>query len=70
MKSFLTITSPADDLTLLSVAEMRAAVASHVPMGRIGSPEDMAGAAIFLASRAGDYVLGHTLVVDGGLHIV
>ncbi|MEJ5990545.1 SDR family oxidoreductase [Ramlibacter sp. PS3R-8] len=41
-------------------------VARRVPVGRIGSPEDMAGAAIFLASRAGDYVVGETLVVDGG----
>ncbi|HSV48201.1 MAG TPA: SDR family oxidoreductase [Ramlibacter sp.] len=41
-------------------------VASHVPAGRVGTEEDMAGAAIFLASRAGDYVLGETLVVDGG----
>lgn len=37
-----------------------------VPAGRIGAPEDIAGAAIFLASRAGDYVVGDTLIVDGG----
>ncbi len=43
------------------------AVAKRVPLGRIGTPEDMAGAAIFLASRAGDYVVGSTLVVDGGV---
>jgi NAD(P)-dependent dehydrogenase (short-subunit alcohol dehydrogenase family) len=42
-------------------------VAKHVPIGRIGSEEDMAGAAIFLASRAGDYVVGETVVVDGGV---
>ncbi|HET6829417.1 MAG TPA: SDR family oxidoreductase [Ramlibacter sp.] len=42
-------------------------VARHVPAGRIGTDEDMAGAAIFLASRAGDYVLGETIVVDGGV---
>lgn len=39
----------------------------RIPAGRIGTPEDMAGAAIFLASRAGDYVMGSTLVVDGGV---
>ncbi len=42
-------------------------VSKIVPSGRIGSPEDMAGAAVFLASRAGDYVVGGTLVVDGGM---
>jgi NAD(P)-dependent dehydrogenase (short-subunit alcohol dehydrogenase family) len=42
-------------------------VARRVPIGRIGQPEDMAGAAVFLASRAGDYVVGDTLVVDGGV---
>lgn len=42
-------------------------VARRIPAGRIGTDEDMAGAAIYLASRAGDYVLGETLVVDGGV---
>ena len=42
-------------------------VAKRVPVGRIGTTEDMAGAAIFLASRAGDYVVGSTLTVDGGV---
>ena len=41
--------------------------AAHIPAGRIGTWEDMAGAAIYLASRAGDYVVGSTLVVDGGV---
>ncbi|MDI3384225.1 SDR family oxidoreductase [Xenophilus aerolatus] len=41
-------------------------VAERVPLGRIGTTEDMAGAAVYLASRAGDYVVGSTLVVDGG----
>ncbi len=44
-----------------------AEVSAHIPSGRIGTTEDMAGAAIFLASRAGDYVVGSTLVVDGGV---
>jgi NAD(P)-dependent dehydrogenase (short-subunit alcohol dehydrogenase family) len=44
-------------------------VAQRVPAGRIGEPEDMAGAAIFLVSRAGDYVVGETIVVDGGVTI-
>src|ERR1700753_2959432 len=42
-------------------------VATRVPAGRIGSDEDMAGAAIYLASRAGDYVVGATITVDGGI---
>jgi NAD(P)-dependent dehydrogenase (short-subunit alcohol dehydrogenase family) len=44
-------------------------VAHRVPAGRIGTTEDMAGAAIYLASRAGDYVVGETIVVDGGVTI-
>jgi len=42
-------------------------VKKHIPAGRIGADDDMAGAAIYLASRAGDYVVGSTLVVDGGV---
>lgn len=42
-------------------------VAAGIPSGRIGVSEDMAGAAIYLASRAGDYVIGDTITVDGGL---
>jgi 2-deoxy-D-gluconate 3-dehydrogenase len=42
-------------------------VAQRVPAKRVGTDEDMAGAAIYLASRAGDYVVGATLAVDGGI---
>ena len=42
-------------------------VAKGIPAKRIGVDEDMAGAAIYLASRAGDYVVGETITVDGGL---
>jgi 2-deoxy-D-gluconate 3-dehydrogenase len=41
-------------------------ILSRIPAGRWGQPEDIAGAAVFLASRLSDYVNGHTLVVDGG----
>jgi NAD(P)-dependent dehydrogenase (short-subunit alcohol dehydrogenase family) len=43
------------------------AVAKMVPLGRIGAPEDMAGIAIFLASRAGAFVTGTVIPVDGGI---
>ena len=42
-------------------------VAQMVPSGRVGVDEDMAGVAIFLASKAGDYVVGETIAVDGGI---
>lgn len=44
-----------------------AEVAKAIPSGRIGVPEDMAATAVYLASRAGDYVVGDTVTVDGGL---
>lgn len=44
-----------------------AEMAAHIPAGRVGVAEDMGGAAIYLASRAGDYVVGTVLTVDGGL---
>jgi NAD(P)-dependent dehydrogenase (short-subunit alcohol dehydrogenase family) len=55
-------------------SEMNRAARDHaeevgklIPAGRIGDTEDMAGVAIFLASRAGDYVCGETIAVDGGV---
>jgi NAD(P)-dependent dehydrogenase (short-subunit alcohol dehydrogenase family) len=42
-------------------------VAQSIPARRIGVDEDMAGTAIYLASRAGDYVVGETIAVDGGV---
>lgn len=39
---------------------------ARIPAGRWGNPDDLKGAVLFLASRASDYVNGHTLVVDGG----
>ena len=47
-----------------------AETAKRIPAQRIGRDEDMAGAAIFLASKAGDYVVGATIVVDGGVSLM
>jgi 2-deoxy-D-gluconate 3-dehydrogenase len=41
-------------------------ITARIPAGRWGQPDDLAGAAVFLASPASDYVHGHVLVVDGG----
>jgi len=46
------------------------AIAKTIPSGRVGVDEDMAGAAIYLASKAGDYVSGAVVVVDGGVTLV
>ncbi len=52
---------------LFSNAPWARGVLSLIPWGRTGTPEDLAGAAVFLASRASDYVTGQILYVDGGM---
>jgi NAD(P)-dependent dehydrogenase (short-subunit alcohol dehydrogenase family) len=45
-------------------------IVAQSPLKRIGRPDDMAGTAIFLASRAGSYLTGAVIPVDGGLATV
>lgn len=47
-------------------AKRLASTLRQIPIGRLGTPEEIAGAALFLASPLASYVLGHTIVVDGG----
>jgi NAD(P)-dependent dehydrogenase (short-subunit alcohol dehydrogenase family) len=50
-----------------TLKEFGDAIAASSPLGRIGRPDDMAGVAVFLSSRAGAYVTGAVIPVDGGI---
>ena len=52
-----------------TLQRFRDAIVGSCPLGRIGEPEDMAGVAIYLASRAGAYVTGVVIPVDGGITV-
>jgi NAD(P)-dependent dehydrogenase (short-subunit alcohol dehydrogenase family) len=49
--------------------EKQARVAQQNPLGRVGAPDDIAGLLVFLSSRAGAYVTGAIIPVDGGIHV-
>ena len=53
-------------MTEKAVPEMGPIWAANTPMGRLATPDDLVGAAVFLASAASAYITGHDLVVDGG----
>ena len=47
-------------------AERNKAILERIPANRWGTPEDLQGACVFLASKASDYINGYTIAVDGG----
>ncbi len=57
------------DMTKALSAEQRAGLAGRIPMERLGAPEDVASAVLFLASPQAGYITGETLHVNGGLYM-
>lgn len=57
----------ATDFNRLQAAKVAAQAAKRIPLGRLGEPRQLRGAAVFLASAASDYMVGSAIVVDGGV---
>jgi 3-oxoacyl-[acyl-carrier protein] reductase len=58
------------DMTDALGEDQRAALLKSVPLGRLGVPEDIAGAVAYLVSPAGSYITGETLHVNGGMSMI
>lgn len=57
------------EMTAILTEEQRQGILATVPLGRMGSPEDIANMALFLASKDADYITGQVFTVDGGMVI-
>ncbi len=57
------------DMTRAMTEEQRAALTAQIPLERLGTPEDVAGAVLFLVSPAAAYITGETLHVNGGMYM-
>ncbi|MFN8582913.1 MAG: 3-oxoacyl-[acyl-carrier-protein] reductase [Gemmatimonadaceae bacterium] len=55
------------DMTAAMTPEARSSMSALIPLGRLGTPEDIAGTVVFLASDRAAYITGQVLVVDGGM---
>jgi NAD(P)-dependent dehydrogenase (short-subunit alcohol dehydrogenase family) len=61
-----TIRTPLLDPFIAAVPDLEATLTAQHPVGRIGKPEEVAEAVVWLCSDAASFVIGHTMTVDGG----